>query len=293
MEGTMEKIGFIGVGSIGAPMARCVIRAGFKVTVYARSAPSRAAFADIAAQVTDKPSDCAGQDMVIVIVANDEQVEQVILGSDGLLSAIDPQRPPLLAIMSTVLPQTVEAVAAACAPKGVKLVDAPVSGGPVVAEQGKLTIMVGGELADLEQMRPVLASMGEHIFHTGALGTGQVTKLVNNILGVTNLFLCVEAMRVGKAYGMDLQRLAAILETGSGRNFSTKDWDRSKAFFGYFAKSLELCKSGMDVARKDLHHARELAKKAGLDMPFLDHILDAVNQFSPEEMQERWGSVTS
>jgi 3-hydroxyisobutyrate dehydrogenase len=288
----MEKIGFIGVGSIGAPMARCLIRAGLQVVVCARSPRSLAPFADMAAQVTNKPSDCAGQEMVIVMVANDEQVEQVLLGSEGLLSAIDPQRPPLLAIMSTVLPQTIQTMAAACAFKGVKLVDAPVSGLPVVAEQGKLTIMVGGEAADLERMRPVFAAMGKNIFHTGALGTGEVTKLVNNILGVTNLFLCVEAMLVGKAYGLDLQRLAAILETSSGRNFATKDWERGKATFGFFAKSLELCKVGLDLAGKDLHHAQELATMAGLDTPLLDHILDAIHQFSPKKLQAQWSSVT-
>jgi 3-hydroxyisobutyrate dehydrogenase len=136
-------------------------------------------------------------------------------------------------------------------------------------------------------MRPVLEAMGENIFHTGPLGSGEVTKLVNNIVGVPNLFLSVEAMLIGKEYGMDLHSLAAIMETSSGRNFSTKDWDRGKATFGYFAKSLDLIKVAVDISRKDLQHAQELAKQVGLACPLLDQILDAVTHFTYEEIKER------
>jgi 3-hydroxyisobutyrate dehydrogenase len=288
----MEKIGFIGIGSIGSPMARCVIRAGFKVTICDKSPRAREEFKKEAFQVTDKAAACASQEMVIVMVASDEQVKEVMLGKDGLLNAVDPQRPPLLAIMSTIMPQTTQGLAPACAQKNIRLIDATVSGLPVVAEQGKLTIMVGGEPADLEAMRPVLKTMGENIFHTGPLGSGNVTKLVNNIVGVTNLFLSVEAMLVGKKYGMDLHKLAAIMETSSGRNFSTKDWDRGKATFGYFAQSLDLAKVLVDLTRKDLQHAQELAKQVGLACPLVDHIVDAVNHFTYEEIKDRWHSVT-
>ena len=288
----MEKIGFIGVGSIGSPMARCVIRAGFKVTICDKSPRAREEFKKEAFQVTDKPADCASQEMVIVMVASDDQVKEVMLGKDGLLNAVDPQRPPLLAIMSTIMPQTTQGLAPACAHKNIRLIDATVSGLPVVAEQGKLTIMVGGEPADLEAMRPVLKTMGENIFHTGPLGSGNVTKLVNNIVGVTNLFLSVEAMVVGKKYGMDLHKLAAIMETSSGRNFSTKDWDRGKATFGFFAQSMDLAKVLVDLSRKDLQHAQEMAKQVGLPCPLLDHIVDAVNHFTYEEIKDRWHSVT-
>jgi 3-hydroxyisobutyrate dehydrogenase len=292
VEVIMERIGFIGVGSIGAPMARCVIRGGFKVTICDKSPRALEEFKKLAFQVTDKPADCASQEMVIVMVASDDQAKEAMLGKDGLLNAIDSRRPPLVAVMSTILPQTTQGLAAACAQKKVRLIDAPVSGLPVVAEQGKLTIMVGGDAADMEAMRPVLKTMGENIFHTGPLGSGDVTKLVNNILGVTNLFLSVEAMLVGKKYGMDLHKLAAIMETSSGRNFSTKDWNRGQATFGHFAQSLDLAKVLVDLSRKDLQHAQELAKQVGLPCPLLDHIVEAVKHFTYEEIKERWHSVT-
>jgi 3-hydroxyisobutyrate dehydrogenase len=152
--------------------------------------------------------------------------------------------------------------------------------------------MVGGEAADLEAMRPVLKTMGENIFHTGPLGSGDVTKLVNNIVGVTNLFLSVEAMLVGKKYGMDLTKLSAIMETSSGRNFSTKDWERGKATFAFFAQTLDLSKVLVDLCRKDLQHALEMAQKAGLSSPLLEQVVQAVKKFTYEEIKERWGALT-
>ena len=287
----MKRVGFIGVGSIGAPMARCVIRAGFKVTVCDNNPKALQQFAASDIEFADTPADCASQDMVIVIVANDQQVKEVVLGDTGLLSAVDPRKPPRLAIMSTVMPETVHAVADLCARKAVRVIDAPVSGLPVVAEQGKLTIMVGGTTNDLEDMRPVLRSMGENIFHTGSLGTGEVTKLVNNVVGLTNLFLTVEAMLIAKHHGMDLLRIAAIMETSSGRNFSTQDWDRAKATFAYFARSLDLSKVAVDVSSKDLRHAQELARQAHVACPLLDRIADAVSGLSYQEVQANWAAI--
>lgn len=287
----MERIGFIGLGSIGAPMARCIIRAGFQVTACDKSPKALEGFKKIAFRLTDRPADCADQEMVVVMVANDDQVKEAVEGKDGLLKAIDPNKPPLLAIMSTILPHTTQGLASACSKKNIRLIDAPVSGLPVVAEQGKLTIMVGGEAADLEAMRPVLKTMGENIFHTGPLGSGNVSKLVNNIVGVTNLFLSVEAMLVGKKYGLDLSKLAAIMETSSGRNFSTKDWERGKATFAFFAQSLDLSKVLVDLTRKDLQHALELARKADISSPLLEQIVQAAEKFSYEEIKERWQAV--
>jgi 3-hydroxyisobutyrate dehydrogenase len=280
------------VGSMGTPMARCVFRAGYSLTVCDKSPTALKTFREMGARVTDKPADCADQDMIIVMVANDSQVKEVVSGLEGFLKAVDPKRPPFLAIMSTILPQTTQGLAPQCAKKNVRLVDATVSGFPVVAEAGKLTIMVGGEKEDLEAMRPVFMAMGENIYHTGLLGSGDVAKLVNNIVGITNLFLSAEAMLVGKKYGLDLSKLAAIMETSSGRNFSTKDWERGRATFAFFAQSLDLSKVLVDLCVKDLEHAQELAKNAGLACPLLDQIVQAVKLFTYEEIKERFHAVT-
>jgi 3-hydroxyisobutyrate dehydrogenase-like beta-hydroxyacid dehydrogenase len=288
----MERIGFIGVGSIGAAMAGCLVRAGLKMMICDKNPKALESFTNLGASVTDRPEDCADREMVIVMVANDSQVNEVLLGGDGLLNAVHPDRAPLLAIMSTVLPQTIQGIAPHCAKKNIRLVDAAVSGLPVVAEQGKLTIMVGGDKADLEAMKPVLKFMGDNIFHTGPLGSGVVTKLVNNIVGVPNLFMSVEAMLVGKKYGLDPSQLASIMETSSGRNFSTKDWERGRKTFEFFSQSLELSKVLVDLCRKDLEHAQAMARQVNLECPLLDCIVEAVRKFSYEEIQKRWHSVT-
>ena len=280
------------MGNIGNPMAKCLIRAGYKLTVCDKSPQARQEFKEVAVRITEEPADCANSDMIIVMVASDSQVKEVMLGPDGVLNAVDPNRPPLLAIMSTVLPQTTQEIALQCAEQNVRLVDAPVSGGPVVAEQGKLSIMVGGKETDLEAMRPIFEVMGENIYHTGALGFGDVTKLVNNIIGVANLFLTVEAMQVGKKCGMDPYKLASILETSSGRNFLTQDWEKGRAFLDIFSKTLDSAKLACDLGRKDLGHAQQLATGVQLACPILDQIVNVVNNFSPEEIMERWSSVT-
>ena len=116
--------------------------------------------------------------------------------------------------------------------------------------------IVGGTAGDLEAMRPVLQSMGQKIFHTGPLGSGEVTKLVNNIIGVTNLFLTVEAMLVARQYGMDIHRLAAITETSSGRNFSTQDWDRGKDYQKIFQEEPPLLVGLCSTSTRSIVKAR-------------------------------------
>ena len=287
----MKRIGFIGLGSIGAPMARCIVRAGYQIVVCDKRPKSLVIFKEMGAIVTEKVSDCADREVVIVMVADDAQVREVVLGSDGLLNAVDQNRPPMLAVMSTVLPETIHKLAPKCAEKKVRLVDAPVSGFPTLAEQGKLSIMVGGEKVDVDAMRPVFEVMGENIYHTGALGSGDVTKIVNNIIGITNMFLSVEAMLIGQKCGMEPFKLAPILETSSGRNFATKDWEKGRAVFKIFSQSIDLTKVLVDLSLKDLKHAQKLAKGANVECPLLDYIIQALSNFSYEEIKERWHSV--
>lgn len=288
----MEQIGFIGVGSIGNPMARRLLSCGYKLTVCDKNSEALKSFKEQGVSVTDNPSDCAGSEMIIVIVANDTQVNEAVLPPNGLLASVDPNRPPLLALMSTVLPQTIQELSQRCKEKNVCMVDAPVSGFPTRAEQGTLSIMVGGEASDLDAMRPVFEDLGENIYHAGALGSGEVSKLVNNILGITNMFLSVEAMSIGQKWGMDPEKLAAIIETSSGRNFSSKDWKKARAVFGAFSKTMDLTKVLVDLCQKDLEHARQLAQNVDMVCPLLDQVVDTVNNFTYEEINERWGSAS-
>lgn len=291
MEKNIKHVGFIGVGSIGAPMAKCLIRAGYQMTICDKRPEELERFKEMGAEITDQPADCVDCDMAIVMVADDQQVMDVVLGSGGLLDAVDPNRELFLAVMSTVLPETIQKLAPRCAEKNVKLVDAPVSGFPTRAAEGKLTIMVGGAQEDFEAMQPVFAVMGENVVHTGALGTGEITKLVNNMLGITNLFLSAEAMLMGQRSGMDPHKLAAILESSSGRNTMTKDWEKGRGVYEIFSQNLDLAKVAVDLSLKDLEHAKKLAAGVNVESPLLDQIIQAMRNFSHEEIMERWRAV--
>ena len=287
----MKHIGFIGVGNMGAPMAMCLIRAGYQLTVCDKRPNALEKFKVTGVSVTEKPADCAKSEMVIIMVGDDFQVEETLLGIHGLLKTVNPNQPPLLAIMSTVLPATVKKLASHCANKNVRLMDAPVSGMPVLAEKGKLTIMAGGEKGDLDVMRPIFERMGENIYHTGQLGTGSTTKLVNNIIGLTNLFLGAEAFQIGQKLGMDLSTLASIFEKSTGRIFLTKDWENSRKIFEIFSQNLETSKVTVELARKDLEHAQQLAKEADVACPLFDHIVQAIHNLSYQDVNERWHSL--
>ena len=287
----MRQIGFIGVGNMGAPMAMCLIRAGHELVVCDKRFSALEEFKAMGVSVTEKPADCAHTEMVIIMVGDDSQVQETLLGTDGLLKAVDPERPPLLAVMSTILPGTAKKLASPCANKNVRLMDAPVSGMPVLAEKGKLTIMAGGEKDDLEAMRPIFETMGENIYHTGPLGTGSTTKLVNNIIGLTNLFLCAEAFQIGQKLGMNLTTLASIFEKSTGRIFLTKDWESSRKIFEIFSQNLETSKVTVELARKDLEHAQQLAKEANVACPLFDHIVEAIYGLSYKEVNDRWHSL--
>jgi len=287
----MKRIGFIGVGSMGNPMAMCLIRGGHQLIVCDKRSDALEKFKVIGVSVTEKPVDCAESEMVVIMVADDSQVEETLLGTNGLLKAVNPNQPPLLAIMSTVLPGTVKRLASYCAEKNVRLVDAPVSGMPVLAEKGKLTIMVGGEKGDLDVMRPIFKIMGENIYHTGPLGTGNTTKLINNMIGLTNLFLSAEAFQIGQKLGMDPYALASIFENSSGRIFLTKDWETSRKIFEIFSQSLEASKVAVELARKDMEHAQQIAKEANVSCPLFDHIVQGIHDLSYKEINEKWHSL--
>ncbi|MBT3227071.1 MAG: NAD(P)-dependent oxidoreductase [Deltaproteobacteria bacterium] len=287
----MMSVGFIGVGSIGAPMAKRLIQSGYQLCVCDQNAEALKNFSNLGAKTTEKPSDCAVCDFVIVMVANDAQVQEVLEGPEGLLNSIDADKTLYLAVMSTVLPSTVQMLAPLCAKKNVRLLDAPVSGFPTRAAEGKLSIMVGGDSKDFEAMQPIFKVMGENIHHMGELGTGEISKLVNNILGITNLFLGVEAMLTAQKSGMDLKKLTSVMDKSSGRNFATQDWEKGRAVFQTFSQSDDLAKVAYDLSLKDLEHAKKLAEEVDVKSPFLDHIIRAFQSFSPEELKEQWHAV--
>lgn len=256
-------IGFIGLGNMGAPMARNLLKAGHRLTVFDLSEAAVAGLAEAGATPAASPAAVARTDaeLVITMLPASVHVKGVYLGEDGLLAHV---RPGVLLIdSSTIDPLSAREVAAAARAHGNPMLDAPVSGGTGGATAGTLTFMVGGEAADFDRAQPVLAAMGRNIVHCGGAGNGQVAKVANNMLLGISMIGVAEAMSLGVALGMDPQVLAGILNTSSGRCWSSDTYnpfpgvmDNVPAARGYTGGF------GTDLMLKDLGLASEAAKQA-------------------------------
>jgi 3-hydroxyisobutyrate dehydrogenase-like beta-hydroxyacid dehydrogenase len=284
----MERIGFIGVGSMGSRMARRVHQAGYRLTVCDRDPAALREFEALGTAIAAVPSACGSSDLVIVMVASDAQLKEVVLASDGLLSGIDASAPPLVAVMSTVLPATIQEIAEPLLRKNARLLDAPVSGGLAGAEAGTLTVMAGGAQEDLERMRPILQVMAGTLFYCGELGAGQLTKIINNMVGVGNLFLVAEAMLLARRCGLEPERLATIMNASSGRTAYTGNWAARKATYGAISESPARMQSHVDICRKDLTCALTLASNAEARLPVFENIQSTVATASYAELRKVW-----
>ncbi|MBN9315661.1 MAG: NAD(P)-dependent oxidoreductase [Devosia sp.] len=210
-----DQIGFIGLGTMGRGMAANLLKAGFSLHVWNRSAPPAEMLRSAGAIVASSPAELARQcDVVIVCVSDTADVEAVILGEHGVLAGA---RPGSLVIdCSSISPKVTREIAARLAVGGVAMLDAPVSGGSEGAKNGTLSIMVGGLAEQVERARPVFAAMGKATTHVGPIGAGQTVKLVNQVLVVGNALAMSEALLLAQASGVDLQKAFDAVSQGAG-----------------------------------------------------------------------------
>ncbi|MFC4503496.1 MULTISPECIES: NAD(P)-dependent oxidoreductase [Streptomyces] len=210
------RVGFIGLGSQGAPMARRIVEAGFETTLWARRPESLAPFADTPAEVAGSPAELgAAADLVCLCVVDDGDVGKV---GEGVLEGLRPGG--FLAVHSTVHPDTCRRLAERAAAQDVTVLDAPVSGGGRAAEQGTLLVMVGGDEKAYDTCRPVFAAYGDPVAHLGPLGSGQVAKLLNNLLFTAQLGLAADTLALGDRLGLDPAALGRLLPRGSSASFA-------------------------------------------------------------------------
>jgi 3-hydroxyisobutyrate dehydrogenase-like beta-hydroxyacid dehydrogenase len=211
----LVSVGFIGLGSQGAPMARRIVQAGFPLTLWARRPQSLQPFADTEATAASTPAALAeASSIVCVCVTGDEDVLEVVNGTDGVLSGLAPGG--TLLVHSTVDPETCIHVHRLGAEKGITVLDAPVSGGGPAAAQGTLLVMVGGDEAGLGRARPVLETFGNPILHLGDVGAGQTAKLINNLVFTAQIGLSLEATALAGELGLQEAAMAQVFERGSG-----------------------------------------------------------------------------
>lgn len=212
------RVGFIGVGAMGRPMAANLIKKDFAVTAYDASAAALAAIVTLgAAQARSSAEAARESDMVVTILPSSANVLAAYLGEGGVLEGVAAGR--LCIDMSTIEPATSRLVAAEAHKRGIRFIDAPVSGGVPRAEDGTLAIMVGGERQDVEEARPVLAAMGANIIHVGPVGSGEVAKLCNNLIAGVAAVAVSEAFRIAEGFGVDPQILTDVIAKSSGNTF--------------------------------------------------------------------------
>jgi 3-hydroxyisobutyrate dehydrogenase len=256
------NIAFIGLGNMGGPMARNLLEAGHALIVF--DVVQRNVDALVAAGAKPAVSGraaAADAELVITMLPSSPQVRAVYLGVDGVFAGARPGTP--LIDSSTIDPHTAREVAAAAAACGFAMADAPVSGGTGGAAAGTLTFMVGAPAALFERIKPTLAHMGKHIVHCGDCGTGQVAKICNNLVLGISMIGVAEAMNLGTALGIDAKVLAAVINTSSGRCWSSDTYNpypgvmenvpAARGYTGGF---------GADLMLKDLGLATDAARQA-------------------------------
>lgn len=260
----MIRAGFIGLGSQGGPMARRIAELGHPLTIWARRSGTIEAFADTGAMVASSPAEVGrASDVVGICVVADTDVEEVVLGADGVLAGMEPGG--IVAVHSTVHPETCRRLAERAGRRGIDLIDAPVSGGGGAAAQGRLLVMVGGEEAVLERARPVLAAYGDPIVHLGPVGSGQVAKLLNNLVFTAQLALALETYEFAHRLGLGREALAQVLAAGSGASFG------AQVVAGSGFGTAGLRQVAATVLTKDVNLMHDVAEKAGTEPP---HVLE-------------------
>ena len=254
------RIGFIGLGLMGRPMALNLIKGGHTVSVWARRAESTKPLADAGAKVAANPKALAAEvDLVVSMVADGPDVEQVMLGKDGV---IEGGKAGLIAIdMSTIQPSIAKKVNAELGKKGVDFLDAPVSGGDVGAINGTLSIMVGGPKAAFDKARPVFECMGKNIVYIGESGAGQVTKAANNLVVAMTVIAVSEAFCLARKSGVDPAKVREAL-LGGFANSKVLDLHGQRLLDRNFKPGFKAW-----MHQKDLHIALRSAHELNLAMP--------------------------
>jgi 3-hydroxyisobutyrate dehydrogenase len=265
---TIRKIGFVGIGNMGAPMAAHLVKAGFDVTVYDVRPETMSIFVERhggkAARSLGELAENA--DAVITMLPNDKVVREVMLGAEGIAAAL-----PAGAIvidMSTSDPVATRALSEALKPRGIPVVDAPVMGGVVFAKDASLDIMVGGDANEIERCRPLLKAMGRTVMECGAVGNGHALKALANYVNACALINSIEALTIGKRFGLDAKFMAeALVPLCAERNHPISKKILPQIFTRKYGTGMAL-----GFIAKDVKIARDTARSIGAYAPLAEKV---------------------
>lgn len=253
-------VGFIGLGLMGKPMALNLLKVGFPVVVWNRSAAKTHEVASTGAKLGANPRDVAAQaDVLMTIVSDPPALEEVLWGANGAMAAL--RKRTLYIDSSTISPELARRVAAACAERGVDFLDAPVTGGTWGAEKGELVFMIGGKQESLDRAKPVLEAMGKRFFLLGPNGAGQTVKLAMNLILALQVDVLAEALALVRAAGVDGERLVEVMQSSMARA-AVLDVKAPLILKGEFPPSFPL-----RLMHKDMRLALELARQQNVTLP--------------------------
>jgi 3-hydroxyisobutyrate dehydrogenase len=255
-----ERIGFIGLGTMGKPMAHNLLKAGYTLTVYNRSRAAVDELVAVGATAAGSSAEvAAASDLVITMVPDSPDVQDVVLGESGVLKGAKPGA--VVIDMSTISPLVAQEIAKMSRAVGATFLDSPVSGGEPGAIAGTLSIMVGGDKEAFERVRPILETMGKTITYIGPSGSGQITKLCNQILCAVNILAVSEAMTLGKKAGLDLNVMMQAISGGAASSWMLSNLG-PKMIARDWAPGFKI-----DLQQKDLRLAEESAQSLQVPLP--------------------------
>nr|WP_199066502.1 NAD(P)-dependent oxidoreductase [Chromobacterium sp. ASV5] len=269
------KVGYIGLGIMGAPCVRNLLKAGHQVTVWARRRQSAEALLAAGAAWADSPAELAGQvELLITNVSDTGDVEQVLLGEAGAASGA--RSGLVCADMSTIAPNGARRIAARLAEAGIDFLDCPVSGGEVGAINGTLTIMAGGKAEALEKARPALEAMGQTITHIGASGAGQVAKACNQIAVAAGVAAVAEIVKLARACEVDPAPVRAALLGGFAQS-RVLDVHGQRMIDDNYAPGFKA-----KLHAKDMHIVHDTAREQGISLPAAERAMQLIDQLVAE-----------
>jgi 2-hydroxy-3-oxopropionate reductase len=261
----MATVGFIGVGVMGREMVLNLLKGGHRVRVFDARPEAAESLRSDGAEIASSVADAVqAAEVAITMLPDTPHVQQVVLGPEGILA--NPPAGRVLIEMSTISPQATREMSAALAKAGVAMLDAPVSGGPQGAKNATLSIMVGGEAAVFDRVKPLFAHMGKTITHCGPSGAGQLTKLVNQVLVSVNNLAVSEALTFARANGLDEQKTITAVGGGAAGSWQLTNLG-PRMVAGDFAPGFMI-----KLQVKDLRLAMEAAKEAGLNLSALQTV---------------------
>jgi 3-hydroxyisobutyrate dehydrogenase-like beta-hydroxyacid dehydrogenase len=265
----VTEVGLVGCGRMGLAIAGHLLNRGVPLTATDPAADAlERAVASGAGPAPDAAAVAAGSDLVLVVVVNDEQVVSAVAGPRGALRGARPGS--VVAVCSSVRPDTCRELALRAAESGVHLIDVALVGGERGAEEGRLALMCGGPADVIDACRPTFSAFAGDVCHLGEVGSGQVAKAVNNILLWANIRADFEALRLGRALGVDPSKLRAAVAIGSGANRPLTEWGNHR----------------LRWPQKDLAVARDLARDAGVEVPLVDSLPALIEELDVDALRD-------